>query len=188
MSVRKILECPTEEKLLREKSSAVENIDKETQKIIRDLKDTLKDNGGGAGIAAPQIGVHKRIVIVRFGQDEKNMQPPLALINPVIVSEGPYVKGFDGCLSNPGILTWDTLRPQSLTFRALDQDGHELEMTVSGIDSRLVHHEIDHLEGILFLDRLRPGGKVYQAVEDENGEEEFVKIPVPEGAGSLASK
>jgi peptide deformylase len=114
--------------------------------------------------------VFVRVAIVRFGQDEDDIQPPLALINPEITQEGVLSKGFDGCLSLPGLATWDTLRPASLTFSALDEKGQRLEMEVHGADARLVHHELDHLDGILFLDRLQDWSKLYRAVQTEEGE------------------
>jgi len=129
------------------------------------------DLAGGAGLAAPQIGVHERVALVKFGQDsEDGMRKPITLINPQIISAGSDEKGFDGCLSIPGVVTWDTLRPSPLIFSALDERGETFQMEVSGIDARVVHHEIDHLDGILFLDRVKDFNKVYRSVETEEGE------------------
>lgn len=173
MAIRKILIYPQEEEALRKKSKTVKKIDAPVQALIRDLKETLLSQPG-AGLAAPQIGVHKRVVVVRFGQEagdeSREMDPPMALINPVILEEGPLEKGFDGCLSIPGISTWDTKRPTWLRFRAQDEKGKPFEMKVEGIDSILVHHEIDHLNGVLFLDRLEPDAKLYVTVETDEGQ------------------
>jgi peptide deformylase len=168
VAVKEILLFPKDEEKLRKKSKKVKKIDTNVQKLIRDLKETLLANPG-AGLASPQIGVHKRVVVVRFGQDTGEMEAPRALINPVILEEGPLEKGFDGCLSLPRISTWDTSRPSWLRFRAQDEEGKPFEMRVEGIDSILVHHEIDHLDGILFLDRLPEDGQLYIAVETEDG-------------------
>jgi peptide deformylase len=116
MAVRTILKFPQDEAGLRKKSQPVKRNDSELQSLIQDLKDTLATQPG-AGLAAPQIGVHKRVALVRFGQDEGEMQEAFAIINPVIRQRGSLVRGFDGCLSMPGLVTWDTKRPQWLSFR-----------------------------------------------------------------------
>jgi len=170
MAIRKIIKYPEQEALLRKSSAKVAKIDKQIRRLIQDLKETLADHGGGAGLAAPQIGVHLRVTIVQFGQDEANIQPPLALINPEITVAGELRPGFDGCLSIPGLATWDTPRPEMLTFTALDEKGQPFEMEVRGADARLVHHEIDHLDGILYLDRLEDLSKLYRRVQTKKGE------------------
>lgn len=168
MSVRRVLIYPEDGKQLRKVSTPVDRV-KDVRELVRDLKNTLESQPG-AGLAAPQIGVHQRVVVVRFNQDAGEMDPPLALINPVVEETGELVDGFDGCLSLPGLVTWDTLRPSWLVFSALDEKGKKFSMRVEGIDARLVHHEIDHLDGILFVDRLKPGDKLQRVVETEDGE------------------
>ncbi len=175
MAVRKILKYPADNAKLRRKSAEVKRLDAETKALIADLKDTLADEPG-AGLAASQIGILKRVVLVAFGQDAGGMQPPLVLINPVIVEAGPLGPGFDGCLSMPGLATWDTLRPTWLTFRARGEDWKKIEMRVEGIDARVVQHEIDHLDGILYLDRMAKGGKMYVIEIDNEGKEHFVEL------------
>jgi peptide deformylase len=170
MAIRKILQYPEDDKALRQKSVAVQKVDKRIRKLVKDLKDTLAESNG-AGLAAVQIGVHERVALVKFGQEaEGGMREPITLINPQIISAGPDEKGFDGCLSIPGVVTWDTLRPSPLIFSALDERGETFQMEVSGIDARVVHHEIDHLDGILFLDRVKDFNKVYRSVETDEGE------------------
>ncbi len=169
MAVKRILRYPDDEVRLRRPSEKVKKVNSRVRTLIQDLKDTLAVQSG-AGLAAPQIGVHQRVALVRFGQDEGELQPPLTLINPEILEAGPIGKGFDGCLSLPKIATWDTLRPQSLRFRALDEKGDTFEMHVSGIDAIVVHHEIDHLDGVFFLDRLSDDAKLYIAIETQEGE------------------
>jgi peptide deformylase len=175
MTVRKILQYPDDEAKLRRKSSAVKKLDSETKKLIADLKDTLERHPG-AGLAAPQIGVLKRVALVRFGQDQGEMQPPLALINPVILETGPVVKGFDGCLSWPDIVTWDSLRPTWLVFSALDEGGKPITQRVEGIDSIVVHHEIDHLDGVFFTDRLDKDAKLYIQTHDKDGKPKLISF------------
>jgi peptide deformylase len=116
------------------------------------------------------------VVLVRFGQDRGELDPPLTLINPMILQTGPLGTGFDGCLSMPGLATWDTVRPTWLTFSARDENWKQIEMRVEGIDAIVVHHEVDHLNGVLFLDRMDKGGKLYVAQKDENGKETFIEL------------
>lgn len=181
MAVRKILKYPADEAKLRRKSAEVKRLDAATKQLITDLKETLLAQPG-AGLAAPQIGVPKRVALVRFGQgkgegeEKKEMEPPLTLINPVIEAAGELGKGFDGCLSIPGLVTWDTLRPTWLTFRARDENWQKIQMRVEGIDAIVVHHEIDHLNGVLFLDRLDQDGKLYVVQTDEDGTEHLVEL------------
>jgi len=174
--VRRVLKYPKDEARLRKPSTAVKRIDNSIKNLIKDLKDTLATEEG-AGLAAPQIGEHQRVVLVRFGQDQGEMQPPLTLINPVITEKGPLVKSFDGCLSLPKIFTWDALRPSWLEFTATGEDGEPIAMRVEGADAAVVDHEVDHLDGVFFLDRLDKDAKLYFARTDENGKEKLVLLP-----------
>ena len=175
MAVRHILLYPQREKALRRKSKAVKKINAKVRELAQDLTDTLLMHPG-AGLAAPQIGVFERVVAVRFGQDDGEMQDPLILVNPKITRAGPLVAGFDGCLSIPNLMTWDTLRPEWLEFSARDQHGKPIKMRVEDSDARLVHHEIDHLDGVLFLDHLTPESKLYTTKTNDEGKEELVRI------------
>ena len=104
------------------------------------------------------------------------MQPPLTLINPVIVERGEPARGFDGCLSLPGLCTWDTLRPSWLVFTARDEQWKKIKMRVEGIDARVVDHEIDHLKGTLFIDRMDSNSRLFVVQKDENGEDVLVEV------------
>ena len=176
MTVRKILKYPQDETRLRRKSAEVKRLDADIKNLIHDLKDTLATQAG-AGLAAPQIGVLKRVTVVRFGQDtEDGMGQPIVLINPVIVERGEPAKGFDGCLSLPGLCTWDTIRPSWLVVSARDETFKKIKLRVENIDARLVDHEIDHLDGTLFIDRMDATSKLYVIKTDEEGEEYLVEI------------
>ena len=100
----------------------------------------------------------------------------LTLINPEIIEAGPPETGFDGCLSIPDIYSWDTPRPSWIHFRALGEDGGEIIRRVEGMDARVLHHEIDHLDGILFLDRLQDPNELYTPVAGENGKTKMVRL------------
>ena len=175
MSVRRVLKYPQDEARLRKKSAPVKKLNAETKALIKDLKDTLATQEG-AGLAAPQIGVHKRVALVVFGQDKGEMQPPLAIINPVILERGPLHDVFDGCLSIPKLYTWDSPRPEWLVFKARDEHWNEIQMRVEGADAAVVEHEVDHLDGVLFLDRLPKGARLFVPVIGEDGKEKLVPL------------
>ena len=177
MAVKKLLYFPDDEARLRMVSKRVSiRKRKKLKPLIQDLKDTLETQPGAA-IAAPQIGALKRVAVVRFGQnDEDETEPMLALVNPEIIAAGELETGFDGCLSIPNIYSWDTPRPSWIEFRAWDEDGHMIERRVSGMDARVLHHEIDHLDGLLFLDRLRDPQELYTPVKGADGESKMVRL------------
>ncbi len=177
MAVKRLIYYPQDEALLRQKSLRVSNIkNKRLKRLIQDLKDTLESQPGAA-IAAPQIGVFKRVAVAKFGQNEDDdEQPMLTLINPEILEAGEPATGFDGCLSIPDIYTWDTPRPSWIRYRALGEDGGEIVGRLEGMDARVLHHEIDHLDGILFLDRLRNPDELYTPIADEDGKTKMVRL------------
>ena len=177
MAIKRLIYYPGDEALLRRKSRPASNLkNKRLKRLIQDLKDTL-ESLPGAAIAAPQIGVHKRVTVVKFGQnDEDEEEPMLTLINPEIIESGAPETGFDGCLSIPDIYTWDTPRPSWIRFRARGEDGSQILRRVVGMDARVLHHEIDHLDGILFLDRLRDPDELYTPVEGDDGKTKMARL------------
>jgi peptide deformylase len=178
MAVRNILLYPKNETALRKQSEPVQKIDRNVKRLISDLKDTLDAHQEGIGLAAPQIGAHRRVVIVRLGDDKEvewHAGPPVALVNPQIVEAGDERKDFDGCLSFPG-LYGDTIRPHFLRVTGLDEYGRPLDQVFEGFDAVLVHHEIDHLDGVLFIDRLEKFEDLYRVSMDEEGE--VIRVPV----------
>lgn len=177
MAIKRLIYYPQDEALLRRKSLHAANLkNKRLKRLIQDLKDTL-ESLPGAAIAAPQIGVHKRVTVVKFGQnDEDEEEPMLTLINPEIIECGEPETGFDGCLSIPDIYTWDTPRPSWIRFRARGEDGAQIVRRIEGMDARVLHHEIDHLDGILFLDRLRDPNELYTPVAGDDGETKMVRL------------
>ncbi len=140
--------------------------------------DTLAAHPEGIGLAAPQINVHKRVVIVRLGIRDhpvEERQAPLALVNPVICRAGEERRDFDGCLSFPG-LYGETVRPHFLCVSWLDETGTPHKRDFTGLNAVLVHHEIDHLEGVLFIDRIERADDLFRIGEDEFGQ--TVRMPV----------
>lgn len=178
MAIRNIVLYRDNEEILRKKSEPVRAVNRRVKKLIKDLKETLLDRPDGVGLAAPQIGAHSRVALVRLGahsEDDKKPGPPIALINPEIIEAGDDQKDFDGCLSFPGLFA-DTVRPHRLRVTGLDEWGKPFDRVFEGFDAVVVHHEIDHLDGILFIDRLKSIEDLYQVREDEDGK--LVRVPV----------
>jgi peptide deformylase len=179
MPVRRILTIDKYEKLLRSKSQPVKQINKEIKALIRDIKDTISDPSIPAnGLAAPQIGILKRVFGVRLGyvdeDSDETLSPPLIFINPEIIEEQPeVVRDFEGCLSIPGMMG-NTDRKLKIKVRYTDEKGKRVVQDFEGWDARVVQHELDHLNGILYLDRLESKADLYVWVRDDKGELEAV--------------
>ncbi|MBA1333786.1 MAG: Peptide deformylase [Firmicutes bacterium] len=132
--------------VLRKKSRAVERIDDRIGMLLDDMNETMK-LAEGVGLAAPQVGVLKRVIIVDIGEG------PIELINPQIMdTEGSKVEE-EGCLSIPG-KSGKVRRPYRVKVRGLDRTGKDIEVEGEGLLARALCHEIDHLDGILFVDRV----------------------------------
>jgi len=150
MAIRPIIVLP--EKLLRVVSEPVARIDDETRTLVTDMFETMYD-APGVGLAAVQVGVPKRVVTIDAtrGDDEKN---PIAMINPEIVwSSEETVAQEEGCLSIPEYLD-QVIRPDRVKVRFLDLEGKEQEIDADGLLARVVQHEVDHINGVLFIDHL----------------------------------
>lgn len=173
MAVREILRYPKYKKELRRPSLPISEVDQEVVSLITDLKETLLAHPEGIGLAAPQINRHLRAVVVRLGSgadgEDNQLEPPLALLNPEIVDAGDPRMDFDGCLSFPG-LYGKTVRPHFLHVTGWDQEGKPFRRVFEGFDAVLVHHEIDHLDGVLFIDRARTPEDLYRVGKNEDGE------------------
>ena len=139
---------------LKRVSSPVKNIDDDLSKFIFDLEETMRAGPPSVGIAAPQVGRFERIVIIDVSSkpDIPN-HGKLILINPKIVSKQGSVVGREGCLSVPDY-TGNVMRAEALTLQALNQVGKTVNYQMEGFEARAISHEIDHLDGVLFLDRL----------------------------------
>jgi len=135
------------EPVLREKALPVKEITPEILNIIKDMAETMYADSG-VGLAAPQVGVSKRIILVDGEEDGL-----IVLINPMIIkSEGEAV-AEEGCLSIPGIYS-QVKRASKVTVKALNENGDPIEITKEALTARALQHEIDHLDGILFVDRI----------------------------------
>lgn len=178
MAVRNIVLYRENEAVLRKKSEPVRAVNWRIRNLIQDMRDTLIYHAEGIGLAAPQINAHDRVVVVRLGgrsDGRSQPSPPVALINPEII-EGDYEeRDFDGCLSLPGLYA-ETVRPHLLHITGLDEWGQPFECIFGGFDAVVVHHEIDHLDGVLFIDRVAGVEDLYQVRRDEKGH--LVRVPV----------
>jgi peptide deformylase len=171
MAVRAIVLYEHEPHLLRRKSEPVSRFGRKTRRLMQDLRDTLMHHPQGVGLAAPQIGAHRRIIAVQLGayRSQDEIGHPIVIVNPEILESGNERRDFDGCLSFPGLYA-ETKRPHFLHIRGLDERGKVFEKSFQGFDAVMVHHEIDHLDGILFIDRVRSMEDLYTLVENERGE------------------
>lgn len=138
--------------VLREKAAPVAAISAETRKLIADMFDTMYAEEG-VGLAAPQVGVSQRIIVVDPHDDETKA---FALINPEIIEASKDTeKGEEGCLSIPGVRDM-VERSLTVRVRGLDENGEVRDYEADGLLSRILQHEVDHLDGVLFFDRLTP--------------------------------
>ena len=150
MTVRKILIEP--DPFLRQKSKKVEKVDDDTRSLMDDMLETMYD-APGIGLAAIQIGVPKRVIVIDLSkkEDKKN---PLYFVNPVILTKSKKDASYEeGCLSVPNQFA-EINRPDKCKVKYLDYDGNEKVLEAEGLLATCIQHEIDHLEGILFIDYL----------------------------------
>ena len=149
MSVREIKKYP--DKVLREKTHRVTDCDAELDKLIDDMIETMYA-APGVGLAANQVGVSKQVAVIDVGlRDEKS--PLFVLINPEIVKLEGEVEAEEGCLSVPDYTTV-LKRAMKVCVKGLDRNGKPVEIEAEGLLARALQHEIDHLNGILFVDRM----------------------------------
>ena len=171
--VKPILTIPNEENLLRQKSNVVTTFHKSTNQLIRDLAYTLiaQIDPPGLGLSAPQIGVFKRVFVARIRNKIKSF------INPKILkfstSEIAYL---EGCFSVP-LLYGHVMRPAEIDLESHDKGGKTMKNHFKGLPARIIQHEIDHLDGILFVDNINTkNGKLFRVEKDKGGKEQFVEV------------
>jgi peptide deformylase len=132
--------------VLRQRSAEVSSVDDEVRRLIGDMFETM-DAAKGVGLAANQIGVARRVAVIDADGDR------FAMIDPVILEAEGSATAEEGCLSIPEIYG-DVTRPERVVIEALDEDGQRYRREATGLKARAIQHEIDHLDGILFLDHL----------------------------------
>lgn len=144
MALRNIANYKTDD-ILRKKSRTVEKINERILQLLDDMAETMY-KGNGAGLAAPQVGILKRIIVVDIGDGL------IKLINPEIVEKQGEQQDEEGCLSVPEIIG-EVKRPYKIKVKGLNELGEEIEIKATGFLARAFCHEIDHLDGILFIDK-----------------------------------
>jgi len=139
------------DEILRKKSKKVEVIDEKVKELIQDMKETLHKYNG-VGLAAVQVGILKQIVIIQEDEDA----PIYVLINPEILSTSGIQTVEEGCLSFPNKFA-KIERPEKVKIRALDENGNTIEIKAKGLLAQAISHELDHLNGEVFIDKIIPG-------------------------------
>ncbi|PSR33467.1 MAG: peptide deformylase [Sulfobacillus benefaciens] len=172
----------TQNQFLRQRTVKPKQINQKVTRVVTDLFDTW-DTVAAYGIAAPQIGNHLRLFIWKGS----TMDRPEVIINPKIIRARGELKDYDGCLSVPGIYG-ETRRAAMVEITGLDVEGNSIRRTYEGFDARIIQHEIDHLEGVLFLDRIDDLDDLYvlEKVEDTESEDSLhEKRPLTESVRDI---
>jgi peptide deformylase len=139
---------------LRHVSKPLKRVDKELHAIVRQMFDLMYE-AKGVGLAANQVDLPYRLFVINLESDPAAPEKEMVFLNPVLVSRKGTAEAEEGCLSLPGLYA-DVKRPERVTLNAFDLAGQEINLELDGLFARAVQHEIDHLDGILFIDRLSP--------------------------------
>ena len=153
MAIRNIREDGDE--ILRKKSRPVEVIDDKIRELLNDMVETMH-KANGVGLSAVQVGILKRVVVIDIYDDNG----PIKLVNPVITKTKGEQEVDEGCLSFPNQFG-KVIRPMEVTMEALDENGEKVKIKAKGLLAQAICHELDHLEGILFVDNVIPGTLQY---------------------------
>jgi len=163
MAVREIVTLP--QVILRHKARKVSDFGPDLQALVDDMIETMHQ-APGVGLAAPQVGESTRLIVVEYGDEENEETPPklYVMVNPEITrASQDSVLGTEGCLSIPGI-QGEVERQEAVTVKGLNRHGHPMTVKAKGWLARIFQHEIDHLDGVLFVDRAE---KLWQAEEHQ---------------------
>lgn len=159
---------------LRLKAKAVKKFDKDLQDLIDNMFETMR-NEPGVGLAAPQIGQSLRLVVVEYAEEPEEEGAPApkpkryVLVNPEIVEHSEeMVEGMEGCLSVPGLMG-KVNRHEAVTVKAQTRHGKPQKVKAQGWMARIIQHEMDHLDGVLYIDR---ASEIYEPVSDEDDQDE----------------
>jgi peptide deformylase len=162
MAKRRILviDDPNERRILRAKAKKVSRFDAHLERLVADMWDTMRA-APGVGLAGPQVGESIRVLVAEYEDEE------VALVNPEIIKRSEDEEsGTEGCLSIPGYIGEGVLRSTAITVKGRDPKGKEIRVKADGWFARILQHEIDHLDGILYTDRITPD-KVRPVTEDD---------------------
>ncbi len=179
MAIRKILTL--EHPVLRAKAKKVSRFDAHLQKLVDDMWETMRE-APGVGLAAPQIGESIRVLVAEY-EDEH-----VALVNPEILKSSGEEIGTEGCLSIPGFVGENIRRAASLVVKGRDPHGKEIRVKAEGWFARILQHEIDHLDGVLFIDRLDRPEDLRRLSPEEMADEGEVREAHPEAEAREPAK
>ena len=173
MALRTIVTLP--EPVLRRKARPVTKFDNDLQTLIDDMIDTMRD-APGVGLAAPQVGISERVIVVEYaepeeveeGKEPKEVEPKLyVMVNPEIVKSSPEtVMGVEGCLSIP-VLVGEVERAQEVRIKGYNRRGQPMKLKADGWLARIFQHEIDHINGVVFTDHAARVWQPEEPVEDK---------------------
>ena len=158
MATRNIRELGDD--VLRKETKPVKDVTRRTKILIEDMFDTMYE-ANGVGLAAPQVGILKKIFVVDVGDEEGN-PVPYVFINPEIIDREGVQVGFEGCLSVPG-KSGKVARAEKVKVKAFDKDMNEFELEAEGFLARAIQHEYDHLNGVVYVDKVE--GRLYDNEE-----------------------
>lgn len=177
MAVREIILA--DNPILRKKSKKVKDFGEALQVLIDDMVETMQA-ANGLGLAAPQVGVLQQVVIIQLPEDEEEPQSGklFALCNPQIVRADGEEEGEEGCLCLPGYVG-EVKRATSVTVKAQDRRGKKVRIKAEGFLARVFQHETDHINGILYIDRVESPDKIRRIVPSEEEESEDAQTEVP---------
>lgn len=166
---------PQQQKVLRSKAKKVRNVTPKLVALADQMLETMRD-ADGVGLAAPQVGVLQRLFVADFPEDEEAKQPrqTYILFNPEIVKGQGEQIGYEGCLSIPGYVG-QVARFEQITVKGLNEHGRAVRYKLEGYPARVFQHEIDHLDGILYTDKLTDPD-TFQPVEI--GQEEAAEMEI----------
>ena len=147
--------------ILKRKAKRVRNIDGSIKKLINDMIETMRSVPGRAGLAAPQIGVSLRVIVIGLPEEDD-----IVLINPEIVKKTGERSVDEGCLSVPGYVG-QIKRAESVTVKGRNRDGKEIRIKADGLLTQALEHEIDHINGVLYVDHLESGNALHKIEPEE---------------------
>lgn len=149
------------DEILRKNCRVVEEVDDRIKELLEDMVETMHEYNG-VGLAGPQVGILKRVIVI----DLYDGEPPLKLVNPEIVKEKGVQEVEEGCLSFPNQYA-KLIRPKEVVVTALNENGEKVKIVAKDLLAQALSHEIDHLNGILFVDKMEPGTLEYVEPKDQ---------------------
>lgn len=139
--------------VLRKRAEAVLEVTETERQFAEQMLETLYATGNGIGLAATQVGILKRLIIVDIGEEDDETYEPLVLFNPELMSFDGEIVAEEGCLSIPDV-TAEVKRPERIVVEGIDAENESVRIEADGLLARVLQHEIDHLNGVLFIDRI----------------------------------